>query len=72
MFWTGFCIGAFLGANIGVVVASLLISARKNDAQEHLRETLMDQAVVDEVQELERKLLSLHKPVKYFDGYPHS
>ena len=72
MFWTGFIIGAFVGANIGVVVAGLLVSAKKNDAQDHLSETLMDQVVMDEVQEVQGELPTLPKPITYLDSYPHS
>lgn len=72
MFWTGFIIGAFVGANIGVVVAGLLISVKKNDAQDHLSETLMDQVGMDEVQELQGELPTLPKPITYLDRYPHS
>ena len=72
MFWTGFIAGVFLGANIGIVVAGLLISAKKNDAQDHLSETVMDQAVMDEVDEVQSELPSFPKPVTYLDSYPHS
>ena len=72
MFWTGFIIGMFVGANIGVVVAGLLVSAKRNDAKDHLGETLIDRAVMDEVQEVQGKLPSLHEPITYLDRYPLS
>jgi hypothetical protein len=72
MFWIGFIIGAFVGANIGIVVAGLLISARKNDAQDHLSKFPMDHAIMDEAREDQNELPSLHRPVTYLDGYPHS
>ncbi len=31
MFWTGFIIGLFVGANVGVVIAGMLLSAKARD-----------------------------------------
>jgi len=72
MFWTGFFIGIFIGANIGVVVAGLLVSAKKKDAKNHSSEIRMEYAVIDEIQEDQGELPSPHKPVTYLDRYPHS
>jgi len=71
MFWTGFVVEIFLGANIGVVVAGLF-AAKRREAENHSSETTMDHAVIDEVQELQGELPPLHKPVTYLDRYPHS
>jgi len=72
MFWIGFIVGIFLGANIGIVVAGLLISAKKNDAEDPKTQSPMDYAVMDEVEEVQGEMPALSKPVTYLDRYPHS
>ena len=72
MFWTGFFLGIFLGANIGVVVAGMLFAAKRREAEEHSGETPMDHAVMDEIEEVQGELPPLPKPVTYLDRYPHS
>jgi gas vesicle protein len=72
MFWTGLFIGIFLGANIGIVVAGLLFSPKKNDAENHSTQTPMDYAVMDEIEEVQGEQPPLPKPVTYLDRYPHS
>jgi hypothetical protein len=72
MFWTGFIVGMFVGANIGVVVAGLLVSARKNDTPDHLSETPMDHVVMDKVEKVPAEIPPFPEPVTYFDRYPHS
>lgn len=72
MFWTGFLVGIFVGANIGVVIAGMLSAAKRREAEDHSRETTMDQAVMDEVEEVQEELPPISKPVTYLDRYPHS
>jgi hypothetical protein len=72
MFWTGFILGIFLGANLGLVVAGMLAAAKRNDAGNLSSETTMDVAVMDEVEEIAGEMPPLPKPVTYLDRYPHS
>ena len=72
MFWTGFIIGIFLGANLGLVVAGMLAAAKRNDAGNLSSETTMDVAVMDEVEEIAGEMPPFPKPVTYLDRYPHS
>ena len=72
MFWTGFLVGIFVGANIGVVVACLLSSAKRRVVEDHSTQNSMDCAVMDEIEEVQDELPPLPKPVTYFDRYPHS
>jgi len=39
MFWLGFIIGLFVGANVGIVVAGMLYSAKKSDQTMYPAET---------------------------------
>jgi hypothetical protein len=61
-----------LGASIGIVVAGVVVSAKRRDAEDHPSETSMDHAVMDEVEEVQGELPPLPKPVTYLDRYPHS
>jgi hypothetical protein len=72
MFWTGFILGVYLGANLGIVVAGMLAAAKRNDAENLSIETAMDYAVMDEVEEIPGEMPPLHRPVTYLDRYPHS
>ena len=38
MFWLGVLVGVFVGANMGVVIAALLISIEKEEVYEHVAE----------------------------------
>ena len=40
MFWLGFIIGLFVGANVGIVVAGMLYSAKNSDQTMHPAETI--------------------------------
>jgi len=71
MFWTGFIVGIFVEANIGVVVAGLF-AAKRRDAEDHSNETPMDHVVMDEVDDVRGKMPPFPKPVTYLDRYPHS
>jgi hypothetical protein len=72
MFWTGFLVGIFVGANIGVVVACILSATKRHEAEDHSSETSMDRAVMDEVEEVQGELPPLPKPLTYLDRYSHS
>ena len=72
MFWTGFILGIFLGANLGIVVAGMLAAAKINDAGNLSSETTMDVTVMDEVEEIAGEMPPLPKPVTYLDRYPNS
>jgi hypothetical protein len=52
MFWTGLIVGIFLGASIGIVVAGVVVSAKRRDAEGHSTQTPMDYAVMDKVEEV--------------------
>ena len=72
MFWTGFILGIFLGANLGIVIAGMLAAAKRNDAGNLSSKTTMDVSVMDEVEEIAGEMPPLPKPVTYLDRYPHS
>ena len=72
MFWTGLIVGIFLGASIGIVVAGVVVSAKRRDAEDHSTQTPMDYSVMDEIEEVQGELPPLPKPVTYLDRYPHS
>jgi hypothetical protein len=72
MFWTGFMVGVFLGANIGLVVAGMLSASKRSDAQDLSSETTMDHAVLEDAAEIPAEMPSLPKPATYLDRYPHS
>ncbi|HSN23219.1 MAG TPA: hypothetical protein VLS45_03475 [Methylomicrobium sp.] len=72
MFWTGFILGIFLGANLGIVIAGMLAAAKRNDAENLSSETTMDVALMDEVEEIPGEMPPLPEPVTYLDRYPHS
>ena len=52
MHWIVFIAGVFVGANIGVVVASIMISAKKRDAMVHQHNHHVEYASMDELQDL--------------------
>ena len=72
MFWTVFILGIFVGTSIGIVVAGMVISAKRNKAEDHSTQTPMDYSVMDEIEEVQGELPPLPKPVTYLDRYPHS
>ena len=49
-FWTGIIIGVFMGANIGIAIASILAGSKRSDDAEslHLGQYPMDEAVIDD------------------------
>jgi len=72
MYWTGFMTGILVGANLGIVIAGMLFAAKRGDAEDLASETTMDNAVMDEVDEIPGKRPSRPKPDTYLDRYPHS
>ena len=47
MHWVAFVIGIFLGANIGLAVASMLFAAKKRDAIDSANKNWIEYAVMD-------------------------
>ena len=72
MCWTGLIVGIFLGAGIGIVVAGMVVSAKRKDAEDYLTEISNNYDVMDEIEEVSDELPPLPKPETYFDRYPHS
>lgn len=72
MFWTGFAIGIFLGATVGMVVAGLLAARGRDYSAEHWGKTPIDQAVMDEVEESPVNVSEASRSATYLDEYPYS
>ena len=72
MCWTGLIVGIFLGAGIGIVVAGMVVSAKRKDAEDHSTEISNNYDVMDEIEEVSDELPPLPKSETYFDRYPHS
>lgn len=71
MFWIGLVVGIFLSANIGIVVATLII-AKGCSAKSHADEPPIDSAVEDEFEDVQGELPPIPKSVTYLDRYPYS
>ena len=72
MTWAGLLVVILLSASIGVVIAGMLSAAKRRDVEEHLAETSMDRAGMDEIEEFQDVLPPLPKPLTYLDRYPHA
>ena len=55
MLWIVFIAGMFVGANIGVVVSCIVISAKKRDAIVHQANHHVEYALMDELPDLGSK-----------------
>ena len=55
MLWIVFIAGMFVGANIGVVVSCMMVSAKKRDAMVHQHNHHVEYAIMDELQDLRSK-----------------
>jgi MFS superfamily sulfate permease-like transporter len=72
MFWTVFLVVILLSASIGIVAAIMLSAAKRRDVEEHLTETSMGRAGMDEIEEFQKVLPPLPEPLTYLDRYPHA
>ena len=55
MLWIVFIAGIFIGANIGIVVTCIMVSAKKRDAMVRQHNHHVEYAIMDEVRDLESK-----------------
>jgi hypothetical protein len=63
MFWTGFIVGVLLGANLGIVIAGMLFSAKRRDAENHSSGTTKEYSVMDEGEATPAEMPSLPESV---------
>ena len=49
-FWTGIIIGVFVGANIGIVITSILVASKRSDYESVIQadQYPLDEAVMDD------------------------
>ena len=55
MLWIVFIAGMFVGANMGVVVAFMMVSAKKRDGMVPQDDHHVEYAIMDELQDLRSK-----------------
>lgn len=72
MFWAGFAIKIFLGATIGMVLASLLAASARDDDEEYWGRATADIAVMDEVKPAPVNVTDTPRPPTFLDEYPYS
>ncbi|MCU0562032.1 MAG: hypothetical protein MUD16_17805 [Desulfobacterales bacterium] len=72
MFWTGFAIGIFLGATVGMVVAGLLAAGATEDVEERLSRFPAEMAVMDEAKPAPDRASKAPRPAAFLDEYPYS
>ena len=55
MLWIVFIAGIFLGANVGIVLTCIMVSAKKRDAMVCQHNQHVEFAIMDELQDLRSK-----------------
>ena len=56
MFWIGIIIGLFVGANVGVVIAGMLFSAKaRDDVQNRIEHTELSDTMAEDSENINKK-----------------
>ena len=55
MLWIVFIAGIFLGANVGIVVTSMMVSAKKRDGMVHQDNNHIEYALIEELRDIRSK-----------------